>query len=185
MAPPYFVVCRQSLAAPMRPRFRAYIGSVTAAAVILGIGAVLAFPLWPSIAGPLGLGFWIVVIALGTSNSVRMPGGTIVDVSTAPLLACVVLGGPSAAALASCRRSVRSSRGSRAHPWYSRRRSLVRLCLQPRGRTHSGRCRERRLRCNRGISIPTYYHHTGRGSDRRWAALRTSQLFERMWACHP
>src|SRR4051812_23989938 len=84
----------------MHPRFKAYIGGVSLAAVLLGITAVVAFPIWPSIAGPVGVGFWVVVVALGASNSVRMPGGTIVDVSTAPLIACLVLGGPPAAALA-------------------------------------------------------------------------------------
>ena len=33
---------------------------------------------------------------LGSSSSVRMPGGTIVDVGIAPLIACAVLGGPAA-----------------------------------------------------------------------------------------
>jgi len=66
-----------------------------------------------------------VVIALGTSNSVRMPGGTIVDVSTAPLLAFVVLGGPAAATVAAAvglfeirelRGLIPGSRGG--VPWY-------------------------------------------------------------------
>ena len=84
----------------MRPGFRLYIASVTGGAVIVGLLAVAFAPLWSSIGGPEGLLFWIVVVTLSSSSSVRMPGGTIVDVSTAPLLACAVLGGPAAAAIA-------------------------------------------------------------------------------------
>jgi len=82
------------------PRFKAYIAAVTALAALMGVGALLTSPLWPTVGGPTGLLFWIVVVLLGASYSVRMPGGTIVDVSTAPLLACAVLGGPAAATIA-------------------------------------------------------------------------------------
>jgi putative nucleotidyltransferase with HDIG domain len=85
----------------MDPRFRAYISAVTVAGVVVGVASIVGVPLWPSIGGGAGLAFWIVVVLLGSSSSVRMPGGTIVDVGIAPLVACAVLGGPAAAALAS------------------------------------------------------------------------------------
>jgi putative nucleotidyltransferase with HDIG domain len=84
----------------MQRRFKAYIAAVTTVGVVLGAATLLTSPLWPSLGGPSGLIFWIAVVLLGASSSVRMPGGTIVDVSTAPLLACAFLGGPAAAAVA-------------------------------------------------------------------------------------
>ena len=77
----------------------------------------------------VGLGFWIVVIALGTSNSVRMPGGTIVDVSIAPVLGVrrarrPFCGRDLAAAVGLF--ELREVRG--LVPGTSRRRSVVRLC---------------------------------------------------------
>ena len=46
----------------------------------------------------LGLGFWVVLALVASSLAVRMPGGTLVDVSFAPILAAMNLGGPAAAA---------------------------------------------------------------------------------------
>src|SRR6478609_2524477 len=81
-------------------RFKAYITTVTAVAVFVGVVGLTLSPLWPPIGGPAGLLFWVVVVALGSSASVRMPGGTVVDVGIAPLVACAVLGGPAAAVVA-------------------------------------------------------------------------------------
>jgi hypothetical protein len=106
-------------------RFKAYITAVTAVAVIVGVVGLTLSPLWPSIGGPVGLVFWVAVVVLGSSASVRMPGGTVVDVGIAPLVACAVLGGPSAAVVAAALGTfeVRELRGllpwSRGGvPWY-------------------------------------------------------------------
>ena len=85
----------------MTTGFRAYIAAVTVLGVAAGVIWLAIAPLWPSIGGPEGLVFWIVIVTLGSSASVRMPGGTVVDVGIAPLVACAVLGGPAAAVLAS------------------------------------------------------------------------------------
>src|SRR3954451_23189317 len=83
----------------MSPGFKAYIGAVTVLAVVIGAFGAIA-PLWPAIGDPIGLAFWVVVVLLGSSASVRMPGGTLVDVGIAPLVACAILGGPAAAVVA-------------------------------------------------------------------------------------
>jgi putative nucleotidyltransferase with HDIG domain len=109
----------------MRPRLRALLIVVTTTAVVTGVWAVSNNALWPSIGGPSGALFWVALVALASSSSVRMPGGTVVDVGIAPLLACAVLGGPAAAAVASAigvfevrelRGLVPRSRGG--VPWY-------------------------------------------------------------------
>ena len=85
-APPYFVSCRSLTSVPnATSRFKAYITAVTVAAVLVGAVGLALSPLWPPIGGPVGLAFLGRIVALGTSNSVRMPGGTIVDVGIAPL----------------------------------------------------------------------------------------------------
>src|SRR4051794_5756929 len=84
----------------MSPGFKAYIGAVTVLAVVIGAFGLAIAPLWPAIGDPIGLTFWLIIVLLGSSASVRMPGGTLVDVGIAPLVACAVLGGPTAAVVA-------------------------------------------------------------------------------------
>jgi len=109
----------------MKPRLRALLTAVSATAVVTGVWAVSTTSLWPSIGGPGGAFFWVVLVALGSSSSVRMPSGTVVDVGIAPLLATAVLGGPAAAAVASAIGvfELRELRGLVPHshggvPWY-------------------------------------------------------------------
>ena len=45
----------------------------------------------------VGLAFWIALTIAGASMSVAMPGGTLVDVSFAPIVAAMSLGGPAVA----------------------------------------------------------------------------------------
>jgi putative nucleotidyltransferase with HDIG domain len=46
----------------------------------------------------IGLGFWVLICAFTTALPVRMPGGMLVTLSIAPVLAVANLGGPAAAA---------------------------------------------------------------------------------------
>jgi len=75
------------------------VGAVGVLAAAAAVTTAWSFPLSP-IGGWQGIGFWIVVVALG-SVSVRMPGGAVADVGVAPVLAAAVLGGPVAAAAVS------------------------------------------------------------------------------------
>ena len=45
----------------------------------------------------LGLGFWVALTLVTSAFPVRFPGGVLVTVSTTPILAAMVLGGPAAA----------------------------------------------------------------------------------------
>jgi HD-GYP domain-containing protein (c-di-GMP phosphodiesterase class II) len=109
----------------MTSRFKAYIAAVTAIAAVVALYGIAVAPLWPPIADAGGLVFWVALVVFGSSSSVKMPGGTVVDVGIAPLVACAVLGGPSAAIVAAAigtfelrelRGLLPSSRGG--VPWY-------------------------------------------------------------------
>ena len=66
----------------------------------------------------LGLGFWILLTLAGSSAAVRMPGGGLVDVGFAPLVASMSLGGPAAGGVVALigTTQARELRGS--VPWY-------------------------------------------------------------------
>jgi putative nucleotidyltransferase with HDIG domain len=65
-----------------------------------------------------GVLFWVVLTLAGSSLAVRMPGGSSVDVTFAPMVAAMSLGGPAAAAWAGLlgTTQVRELRGE--VPWY-------------------------------------------------------------------
>ncbi len=106
------------------PRLTALVVAVGFVALLATATAAWLTALSPPIGGWAGLAFWIAVVALG-SVSVRMPGGAVVDVGVAPVLAAAVLGGPLAAALVSLvgtleLREIRGlmPRSSGGVPWY-------------------------------------------------------------------
>jgi HD-GYP domain-containing protein (c-di-GMP phosphodiesterase class II) len=70
-----------------------------ACAVVVFGWAIYAFPWRPEVGGSLGLLLWTLVAALSAAAPVQMAGGTLVDVTVAPIVAAGVLGGPGAAAL--------------------------------------------------------------------------------------
>ena len=91
----------------------------------MAIVGVFGFQLRPEIGGVLGLGFWIAVVAVGSAAPVKMPGGTVVSVTIAPILAAAVLGGPPAAVAVSLLGTLewREARSLLPHakdkiPWY-------------------------------------------------------------------
>ena len=73
---------------------------VTAVAAALVVTAGSAYPLKADVGGLEGVVFWTLLTILAGAAPVRMPGGAVVSVTIAPLLACAVLGGPAAAAVA-------------------------------------------------------------------------------------
>src|SRR5215207_936409 len=103
------------------------IGVVAAGALALG-ATTLAIPVDPRIGygfaflGPnstaAGLVFWTLVTLVASALPVRMPRGTMVGVSVAPILAATVLGGPTAGAWVAFIGST-EIRELRGHvPWY-------------------------------------------------------------------
>src|SRR5450759_4496813 len=66
----------------------------------------------------LGVLFWIVLALAGASLAVRMPDGSVVDVSFAPIVAAMSLGGPIVAGLVALLGSTQSRELHRQVPWY-------------------------------------------------------------------
>jgi hypothetical protein len=110
----------------MTRRLGLVVAFVALATSVLFAGAVLLCPLQTRIsvdglapAGiPAGVLFWIGISLAGSSLAVRMSGGSLLDVSFAPLVAALSLGGPAAAAWVGIFGStqVREVRGQ--VPWY-------------------------------------------------------------------
>jgi hypothetical protein len=66
----------------------------------------------------LGVLFWIGLTLIGSSLAVRMPGGTVVDVSFAPAVAAMSLGGPIVAGLVALLGATQARELRRQVPWY-------------------------------------------------------------------
>jgi putative nucleotidyltransferase with HDIG domain len=92
---------------------------ITVAATILAVAAAtLLFPVRPEIGGPVGVAFWTVLALVGSVMPVRLPRGTVVSVSAAPVIAAMVLGGPLAAAIVSGLGTTDSREVRGTVPWY-------------------------------------------------------------------
>ncbi len=109
----------------MNRRLGAVIAIVALVSGLLMAGAILRFRLDPGIsidnsgAGTaFGLAFWIGLTLAGASMAVRMPGGTLLDVSFAPIVAATSLGGPAAAAWTALIGTTQAREVRREVPWY-------------------------------------------------------------------
>ena len=102
----------------MNSSVRRLIFATTAAAVIAIAAAFALFPLRPEIGGPVGVAFWTALTFIGSAMPVRLPRGTVVSVSAAPMIAALALGGPVAAAIVGLigGTDLREIRGK--VPWY-------------------------------------------------------------------
>jgi putative nucleotidyltransferase with HDIG domain len=112
----------------MARRLKLYIIGVVVISALALVATTLLFPINPLIgdgfrlfgdqAALVGLTFWCVVTLLASALPVRMPRGTLVGVSVAPLMAATVLGGPTAGAWVALigTTEVREIRGR--IPWY-------------------------------------------------------------------
>jgi hypothetical protein len=65
-----------------------------------------------------GVVFWVVLTLAGSSLSVRMPGGSSIDVTFAPMVAAMSLGGPAAAAWAGLFGTTQAREIRGQVPWY-------------------------------------------------------------------
>jgi hypothetical protein len=109
----------------MNRRLGALIAVVALASLLLLAHAVLSYPLGMTLslegsqAGLLGgLVFWTALSLAGSSLSVRMPNGLVVDVNFAPIMAAMNLGGPAAAAWAGLIGATQSRELRGEVPWY-------------------------------------------------------------------
>jgi putative nucleotidyltransferase with HDIG domain len=92
----------------MPRQLKLYITGVVVAGAIALTATTLLIPVDPQIgvgfeafganSTAIGLAFWILVTLVASALPVRMPRGTMVGVSIAPLIAATVLGGPTAGA---------------------------------------------------------------------------------------
>jgi putative nucleotidyltransferase with HDIG domain len=97
---------------------RLLIIATTAAAIIAIAAAVLLFRIHPEVGGWWGIAFWVALTLLGAAMPVRLPQGTVVSVSGAPVLASMVLGGPVAAAIVTGLGTTDPREASGKVPWY-------------------------------------------------------------------
>jgi putative nucleotidyltransferase with HDIG domain len=102
----------------LNTRLRLYIITTAAAASVMLAAAIVVWPVRPEIGGIFGILFWTALTFLASVLPVRLPNGLIVSVAFAPLVAAMVLGGPTAMALVSMLGTfdLRELRGK--VPWY-------------------------------------------------------------------
>jgi putative nucleotidyltransferase with HDIG domain len=109
----------------MSRRLGASIAAITLVSAVLLVCVVFGYPLddrlaiYQSGAGVLaGLLFWIGLAVAASSLAVRLPGGILVDVSSAPIVAAMNLGGPAAAAWVSLVGTTQRRELRGKVPWY-------------------------------------------------------------------
>jgi putative nucleotidyltransferase with HDIG domain len=100
------------------PKVQRLIIGTAAAAVIAIASAVLLFPLRDAIGALSGLAFWTVLALIGSVLPVRLPRGTVVTVSVAPVLAALFLGGPVAGAVVAAIGTTDNREATGRVPWY-------------------------------------------------------------------
>jgi putative nucleotidyltransferase with HDIG domain len=99
-------------------RVRSLILATSAAAAVTVAAAALWFPVRPEIQGIGGVAFWVLLTLASGALPVRLPQGTVVSVSAAPLIAALVLGGPFAGAIVAAIGTTDSRELRGEVPWY-------------------------------------------------------------------
>ncbi len=102
----------------MTARVRLLVSLTVAAAAIALAAATVIFPIRPEIAGIPGLAYWTVLTLVASALPVRLPTGTVASVSFAPLMASIVLGGPTAGAFVAAIGTTDSRELKGEVPWY-------------------------------------------------------------------
>ncbi len=109
----------------MRPRLLVLIFGSSAATALLCLFAVLLFPprveirLFDGAFGTYaGVVFWVLVTVATSAVQVRMPQGSVLDLSIAPLVAAMSLGGPGVAAVVALLGTTQLRELKGAVPWY-------------------------------------------------------------------
>lgn len=98
---------------------RLILATTTAAAVaVAAVALIYPQPLYPEIQGLGGVAFWMILTLASGALPVRLPQGTVVSVSAAPVIASIVLGGPLAGAIVAAIGTTDSREIRREVPWY-------------------------------------------------------------------
>ena len=102
----------------MNANVRLLILACAAAAAVAVAAAALLFPLRSELQGIPGLVFWTLLTLVGSYLPVRLPQGTVVSVSAAPVMATLILGGPFAGAIVAAIGTTDPREMRREVPWY-------------------------------------------------------------------
>jgi len=102
----------------MTSYLRLLIAAQVAAAGIALVAAIAIFPIRPEIGGPVGVTFWIAVTLVASALPIGLPAGITVSVGSAPLLASMILGGPTAAFVVGALGTFDSREVRGQIPWY-------------------------------------------------------------------
>jgi putative nucleotidyltransferase with HDIG domain len=100
------------------PGLRLLIPSTVAAASVSLAAATWLFPPRGEIGGIPGILYWICLTLIASALPVRLPQGTFASVSFAPIIASVVLGGPTAAAIIAAVGTTEAREVRGEVPWY-------------------------------------------------------------------
>ena len=93
--------------------------SLTVAAAAISLAAVTVIsPIRDDIGGPVGIAYWTALTLAASALPVRLPTGTVASVSFAPLMASIVLGGPTAAGIVAAIGTTDSRELRGEVPWY-------------------------------------------------------------------
>jgi len=102
----------------MNARVQRLVAFSVAVAALLSAAAVILFPIRGEIGLPWGIAFWTGLTLLSSAMPVRLPQGTVASVSAAPILASVILGGPTAALVVAGIGTTDSRELRGEVPWY-------------------------------------------------------------------
>ncbi|HYM52160.1 MAG TPA: HD-GYP domain-containing protein [Candidatus Dormibacteraeota bacterium] len=102
----------------MSPGLRLLIPTTVAAASISLAAATWLFPPRDDIGGVPGIVYWIGLTLIASALPVRLPHGTFASVSFAPIIASVVLGGPTSAAIVAAIGTTEAREVRGDVPWY-------------------------------------------------------------------
>ncbi len=100
----------------MSRRLGVSIALVALTSTTLFVSAVLLFPI--NHKDVPGVAFWIALTMIASSLAVRMPGGNVLDVGFAPMVAAMSVGNPAVAGWTALLGSTQSRELRRRVPWY-------------------------------------------------------------------
>ena len=97
---------------------RRVVSATVAVAIVVFAAATVLFPVRSSIGGPIGIAFWIGLALMASALPVRLPHGVVANVSIAPVIASIALGGPVAAGIVAFVGTTDMREVRRDIPWY-------------------------------------------------------------------
>jgi putative nucleotidyltransferase with HDIG domain len=97
---------------------RRVVTATVAAATVLFAAATLLSPVRAEIGGVIGILFWIALTLMASALPVKLPHGVVANVSVAPVIAAIALGGPVAAGIVAFVGTTDMREVRREIPWY-------------------------------------------------------------------